>query len=133
MKVIIEETLSEFIESKLLSAYHRGGEYLRQGALFRSRLYSILKEFETSDLSECTINFDGSLSYTPPDEYLCGMIFIIGYDYETDTQFLILKRLDWNLDEWVFGYFIQILNEKRISIGKIISETINQYLKRNII
>ena len=100
MKVIIEETLSEFIESKLLSAYHRGGEYLRQGALFRSRLYSILKEFETSDLSECTINFDGSLSYTPPDEYLCGMIFIIGYDYETDS--FIIQVTDGGDDDGMY-------------------------------
>ena len=133
MKVIIEESLSDFIESKLQSAYNRGGKCLSQGALFRSRLYSILKEFETSDLSECRINFDGSLSYLPPNDYLCGMNFVVGYDYDTETKYLILKRLDWNLNEWVFGYFIQILSERKKTIGGIISETINQYLRANLL
>ena len=44
MKVIIEVFLSDYIESKLQSGYHRCGECFRQGALFISRLYSCLKE-----------------------------------------------------------------------------------------
>lgn len=133
MKVIIDATLSDYIETKLIKAYHRGGEYLKQGALFRSRLYSILKEFESSNLSECAINFDGSLSYTPPNDYLCGMNFVVGYDYDAETRYLILRRLDWTLNEWVFGYFIQILSEMKKTIGRIITETINQYLKENLV
>ena len=130
MKVIIESSLSDYIESKLTKAYEKGGKYLQQGALFRRRLYGILKEFEESDLSECSVNPDGSLSYTPPDGYLCTMTFIIGYDAETNTRILILNSLDWKLDEWIFEYFLEVLSESNNKVGEIISETINEHIHR---
>ena len=133
MKVIIEPTLSDFIEIRLMKAYNKGGKYLQQGILFRSRLYAVLKEFEDSDLSECITNNDGSLSYTPSDGYLCTMNFHVGHDDETNTDYLILNTLDWDLNEWVFGYFIQILNERKKSFDKIITETINDYLRKNLL
>jgi len=61
------------------------------------------------------------------------MNFVVGYDYDAETRCLILKRLDWTLNEWVFGYFIQILSEMKKTIGRIITETINQYLKENLV
>ena len=72
-----------------MKAYNKGEKYLQQGILFRSRLYAILKEFEDSDLSECITNNDGSLSYTPSDDYLCTMNFFVGYDDEKEKNPLI--------------------------------------------
>ena len=70
---------------------------------------------------------------SPPNDYLYGMNFVVGYDYDAETRYLILRRLDWTLNEWVFGYFIQILSEMKKTIGRRITETINQYLKENLV
>ena len=50
------------------------------------------------------------------------MEFLVGYEGDTDTKFLILKSLDWNLNEWVFEYFIEVLSERRNTKGRIIAE-----------
>ena len=66
----------------------RGGKYLSQRKLIKSRLYSILKEFKTSDLSECRINVDGFPTYFPSNDLLCGMDFVISHN--TETKYLYI-------------------------------------------
>ena len=134
MEILIEPKLADYIDDILSKAYNKGGKYLQQAALFRRRLRETLGELsKEDDFTDYQQNNNGTFVYKPSDDYFCTVYFEICDGIRTGSQLILINSLGWDLNEWVYGYFLQVLSESKKSIEQIITEVINRYLKRNII